>query len=175
MKRLLVAVLFIVLSVSQAWAAQDEDDYRDLDQLRARLIRMQREMNSFMKELASPYMENGRGAGVFGQDVRVDITSNDKEVIVKADLPGMDKDKIDVVLEKNRILKISGSREMEMKQEAPGVVRQERMSGHFERTLELPSDCESNGIKATYKEGVLEIVLPKKVTAKEDMIKVNVQ
>ena len=178
MKRMFMGVVFLMICVSQALAVSVpvEEDSRDLDQMRAKLIKMQREMNSFVKELAAPYADYGKQTiGAFGQDVRVDITSNDKEIIVKADLPGMSKDKIDVVLEKNRILKISGSREVMTKQESPGVVRQERMSGHFERILELPADCESQGIKATYKEGVLEIILPKKSIPKEDTIKVSVQ
>jgi HSP20 family protein len=87
----------------------------------------------------------------------------------------MDKDKITVTLESGKLLKISGSREA-MKQEAgPNVVKRERMVGKFERAIELPAECKSDGISASYKNGVLEVRIPKKETAKPEMIKVTVQ
>ena len=178
MKKIVISILFSVVFIGSAYAvsAPSDQDYQDLNQTREKLLRMRREMDRFMKDLIAPYAEQDKaGIGMFGQDVRVDVTENDTEVIIKADLPGMTKDKIDILLENSKILKISGSREVETKQESPGVVRHERMSGHFERSLELPVECQNQGIKATYKEGVLEIVLLKKKSAKEDTIKVNVQ
>ena len=178
MKKILLSVLFSVLFTGSAWAetGPTEQDYQNLDQVREKLVRMRREMDKFMKEIVGPYADiNKNNMGVFGQDVRVDVTENDKDVIVKADLPGMSKDKIDIILEKNKILKISGSRDVMTKQEGLGVIRQERMSGYFDRALELPAECESEGIRATYKEGVLEIILPKKKNVKEDTIKVSVR
>jgi HSP20 family protein len=94
---------------------------------------------------------------------------------VKADLPGMEKDKINIALESGRVLKISGSREMLKSQNAPGVVRQERFFGSFEKTVELPCEVENFGISATYKDGVLEITIPKKAQAKENKIKISVK
>jgi HSP20 family protein len=178
MKRLLMSALFSILLISASWAISTptEEDYQNLEQTRAKLVRMQREMNKFMKDLASPYMDQDKaGMGAFGTDVRVDVTDSDKDIVVKADLPGMTKDKIDIRLENNRMLTISGSRDVMMKQESPGIVRQERMNGHFERVLELPAECEAQSIKATYNEGVLQIVLPKKKVEKPETIKVNVQ
>ncbi len=178
MKRLITGIIFSAVLVGSAWAlsAPTEEDYQNLGQTREKLIRMRREMDKFMKDLVGPYADmDKKGMDIFGQEVRVDVAENDKDVVVKADLPGMSKDQIDITLEKNRLLKISGSREIMAKQESPGVVKQERMSGRFERSLELPAECESQGIKATYKEGVLEIVLPKKKNVKDETIKVSVQ
>lgn len=178
MKKILIGLLFSVLVVSSVWAiaTPTDEDYQNLDQMREKLVRMRREMDRFMRDIVGPYADMDKNnMGTFGQNVRVDVAQNDNEVIVKADLPGMSKDKIDITLEKNRMLKISGSREVETKQESPGIVKQERMSGHFERSLELPAECQNQGIRATYKEGVLEIVLLKKKNAKEETIKVNIQ
>lgn len=178
MKKILLGVVFSFLMMGGAWAENPptEQDYQNLDQMRVKLMRMRQEMDKFMKDVVGPYGDIDKsGMGMFGQDVRVDITENDKDVIVKADLPGMHKDKINITLEKNKLLKLSGAREVFTEKTSQGVVRQERMSGRFERVLELPAECESNGIAATYKEGVLEIVLPKKKNVKEDTIKVNVQ
>jgi HSP20 family protein len=144
--------------------------------MREKIVRMRREMDKFMKDIAGPSADMDKGGmGAFGADVRVDITENDKDVVVKADLPGMSKDQINITLANNRILTISGLREVMTKQTSPGVVRQERMSGRFERSVELPAECENSGIKAAYKEGVLEITLPKKKNAKDDTIKVTVR
>ena len=177
MKKLLIGVIFSLLAIGTLYAetGPTEQDYQNLDQMREKLMRLRREMDRFMKDVIVNPGDQGGNMAVFGQDVRVDVAENDNDVIVKADLPGMSKDKIDITLENNRMLKISGSREVTTKQESPGIVKQERMSGRFERVLALPADCESRGIKATYKEGVLEIVLPKKKNAREETIKVNVQ
>ena len=141
MKKILMSVLFSIVFVGSAYAVSmpTEQDYQNLDQTREKLLRMRREMDAFMKDLIAPYAEQDKpGIGMFAQDVRVDVAENDKEIIVKADLPGMNKDKIDITLENNRILKIVASREMEKKETSSGIVKQERSSGKFERILELP-------------------------------------
>ncbi len=178
MKRLLTVILFLAVFAgeSQAVSMPTEEDYQNLDQLRAKLVRMRKEIDKFMKDIAGPYADMDKtGQGVFGEDVRVDVAENDKNIIVKADLPGMAKDKIEITLANDRVLTIAGSREIFTQINSPGVVKQERMSGHFERVLQLPADCENHGIKATYNEGVLEVILTKKKSVKEEKIKVNIQ
>ena len=180
MKRVALGVVFL-MAVAVSVCAEPtepstvENEYQQLDRLRAEITRARRELDRFMKDIAVPYADMDKTGGVFGQEVRVDVSQDANDVIVKADLPGMSKDKIEITLEKDRMLKISGSRDVFTKEESPGVVRQERMSGRFERLLELPAECESQGIRATYKEGVLEIVLPKKKGGKEEAVKVKVQ
>ena len=178
MRKIYIITLFSILAAGMVWADQGptDEDYRNLDQLREKVVRMQREMNKIMRDVVGPYANtDNNGAGIFAPDIKVDVSENAKNVIVRADLPGMSKDQIDITLQDNRILRLSGSRDVMTRQESPGVVKQERMTGHFERSLELPAECENSGIKATYNEGVLEIVLPKKKGAKEDTVKVNVQ
>ena len=178
MKKVLISAVFLIFIVGIAGAETPpaEQEYQDLDQMRVKLIRMRREMDRFMKDVVGPYGDMDKsGVSMYGQDVRVDVTEDGNSVIVKADLPGMSKDKISIILEKNKLLKLSGSRETMTEKAGQGFIRQERMSGHFERVLELPAECESKGIKAIYNEGVLEVVLPKKKNVKEDTIKVNVQ
>jgi len=153
-----------------------EEDYKNLAEMRAKLVRMKREMDHFIRDIMDTYpAQGGISVAGFGEEVKIDISETAKDVMVKADLPGMDKDKIEVALTNNKILKISGSRDMEAKEERPGMVRQERMSGKFERILELPVDCMTEGIKASYKNGVLELIIPKKEEAKESMVKIRVQ
>jgi len=105
----------------------------------------------------------------------VDVMEKPDNIIVKADLPGMEKDKIEVTLMNSRILKIGGSRDMVREEQAQGAVRQERLSGKFERILELPAECLNKGIKAAYNNGVLEIDIPKRKSVKKETVKVKVQ
>ncbi len=177
MKKGILAIVLVTLTLGTAYAVTDltDEDYEYLDNLHNKLVRMKRHMDRLMKDVITAYPSGGEGIlKDLGEDVRVDISQDDNNVIVKADLPGMEKDKIDITLEKNNILRIAGSRETAKRETAPGVVRQERTFGKFSRTVELPCEVISDGIRAAYKDGVLEVVIPKKKNVKEEKIKINV-
>jgi len=177
MRKIAIFTVLCVLIAGLACAQTTvtEQDEKNLEELSKKLVRTKRAMDQFMGELASTYSEQGKLFSSYGADVKVDIVENPKNFVVKADLPGMDKDKMTVTLEKGKILKIAGSREMEKKETGPNVVRQERMEGKFERIIELPAECMSEGISASYKNGVLEITIPKKEETKPEMIKVDIK
>jgi len=178
MRKFAMAAMICMLGASISFAQQEPmtQEEKNLEILSKKLVRMKREMDKFVKDMSVAYQEEGSSfSGSYGSDVRVDVVDNVKEFIVRADLPGMDKDKIVVTLDNNKVLKISGSREAVKAQTGPSVVKQERMEGKFERVVELPAECKSDGIKASYKNGVLEITIPKKEPAKKETIKVSVQ
>jgi HSP20 family protein len=179
MKKILSIAAVICLFASGLAVAQTDmtaKEEKELEELSQKLVRMKHAVDKFANELVSTYPAQGRSPyGGFGGDVRVDIVENEKSFLVTADLPGMDKDKITVTLESGRILRISGSREMVRTETGPNVVKQERMEGKFERVLELPAECKSDGISASYKNGVLEITILKKEPTKPETVKVNVQ
>ncbi len=176
MKKTILAVLIAVFALGGVCHAVEltDEDYKDMDRLRSKLVRMKTMMDTLMKEVVSASPYDYASGGTFGENVKVDITEDEKNITVKADLPGMGKDRIDITLEKSKILKISGTREVVKKEASPGVVRQEREYGKFQRALELPCECKEEGIKATYKDGVLEIVIPKKEPSKKDSVKIKV-
>ena len=178
-KKVAIFLLLAVFAASGAFAdttLPNDNDYKELDQLKTKIRRMKKEVDGFIKELAATYPESGQSpAEGWGQDVKVDVTENEKDVTVRADLPGMDKDKIEVTLEQGKMLKIAGSREIFTNQTTNGVVRQERMQGKFSRTLELPAECRNDGIKASYNSGVLDIVIPKKPKSQDETVKIRVQ
>lgn len=178
MKKILTVVALLTLVAGAAYADNlpADEDSKSIDELHKKLVRTRRQLDTLMKDVVAAYpSEGGIATGVFGQDVRIDVAETDKDIIVKADLPGMDKDKISVILERGKVLKISGERETVKSQTGPGMVRQERVTGKFERALELPAECKSEGIKATYKNGVLDITIPKKEKSKEEAVKIAVQ
>ena len=179
MMKKILAVLFIgifVAGIAYAEYASDDVAVQDLSVLRKKLSRVKREMDLLIKDMmaSAPNSSDAALKDTAGE-INVDVLKNDKSVIVKADLPGMEKDKISVTLERSRFLKIAGSREVVKSQSSPGMVRQERFSGNFEKTVELPCEVENSGINAAYKDGVLEITIPKKALAKEDKVKINVK
>ena len=178
-----IAVLLMVVFLAgcnplcaQTTGSRDNSDDIDLTALRTKIVKMKREMDKLIKDIvATTPTVTDTVFGDFGQDVRVDVVETDNNIIVTADLPGMDKTKIDVVLEQGKILTISGAREVVQSQTAPGMVRQERMVGKFQRVIELPADCMNEGIKANYKDGVLAVEIPKKKMPKKETVKVKVQ
>ena len=178
MRKIAVIVLAGVLLGGFAYSETVSDDVtaQDLSTLRKKLSRVKREMDLLIKDMvSSASMASDAALKDMAGDVNVDILQNEKEVIVKADLPGMEKDKINIALENGRFLRISGSRQVSKSQAVPGVVKQERFSGNFEKAVELPCEVENSGISATYKDGVLEITIPKKVMAKENKVKISIK
>ena len=170
----MTGVLLAGLGFSET--ASNDTTAQDLSTLRKKLSRVKREMDLLIKDMvSSASMASDAVLKDSAGDVSVDILQNEKNVIVKADLPGMEKDKINIALESGRFLKISGLREMLKSQNAPGVIRQERFFGSFEKTVELPCEVENFGIGATYKDGVLEITIPKKAQANENKVKISVK
>ena len=102
----------------------------------------------------------------------VDLYEDKDNVIVKAELPGMKKEEIEVSLH-NGALSISGERKSEEKVEDAETYRSERFVGRFHRTVTLPSEVKGDQVKAQYKDGILTITLPKVEEAKPKQIQVN--
>lgn len=93
--------------------------------------------------------------------IPVDIKVDGSEVVVLADLPGIDEDEIDIQMVGD-VLSISGERSFDHDAEdAEEYVRLERPYGPFERKVELPSGLNAGGITAKYKRGVLKVRVPR--------------
>ncbi len=95
----------------------------------------------------------------------VDIEETEDAIIVRAELPGMNKDDIKVSLSGDT-LTIAGERKMESEKKGKTYYRIERAYGKFQRTVTLPAEVESDKAKASYKAGVLELVFPKSEKSK---------
>ena len=108
-----------------------------------------------------------------GSAPAVDIYEDKDSFVVKAELPGMKKEDIEVTLHDGS-LSISGERKGEEKWEDAEVHRSERFFGRFQRTMALPTPVNSSGIKAQYRDGVLTVTLPKAEEAKPKQIDVQV-
>jgi HSP20 family protein len=103
----------------------------------------------------------------------VDIYETENELVLKADLPDVDQNNIDVRVE-NQTLTIAGERKFEKKEDSKGYHRIERSYGSFVRSFAVPSSFDVEHIAASFKNGVLSVSLPKKEAAKPRQIKVEV-
>ena len=103
----------------------------------------------------------------------VDIYEGEHELVVKADLPDIKPEELDIRVE-NNILTIRGERKFEKKSEEKNYLRVERAYGSFARSFSLATTVDTNAIKADYKDVVLTLSVPKREEAKPKQIKVNV-
>jgi len=103
----------------------------------------------------------------------VDIYEGENELVVKADLPEVKPEDLDIRVE-NNILTIRGERKFEKKVDEKNYLRVERAYGSFARSFSLANTVNSEAIKADYKDGVLTLNIPKREEAKPKQIKVNV-
>lgn len=104
----------------------------------------------------------------------VDILETENALVLKADLPGVDLNNIDIQIEQGT-LTLKGERQFERPSENGGYHRLERSYGEFSRYFSVPDTVDSDQVKAEYKNGVLTVTLPKKEVAKPKAIRVEVK
>lgn len=104
---------------------------------------------------------------------RVDLKEDENNYLLDADMPGMDKNNIDINLQ-NNYLTISAKREDQVEENKDNYVRRERSYGEFKRSFYFDNIDEEN-IKASFKDGVLHLQLPKKDKAKDERKKINIE
>jgi HSP20 family protein len=137
---------------------------------------MDRTMEDFFGRRASPWWP-GRWFRGDDFDVRapaVDLFEEKDDIVVKAELPGMDKDNIEVKLS-DSTLTIKGEKKKEEEVKEENYYRSERTHGSFVRNVELPKAVHADKVKATFKNGILEVRIPKTEEAKAKEIKVKVE
>jgi HSP20 family protein len=123
--------------------------------------------------LEAPLADFARSSRLLsGWNPALDVFEDKDNLFVKAELPGMKRDDIEVSLRDNT-LSISGERKAENKQTDAEVYREERSFGRFQRTISLPAPVTSDKVKAEYKDGILTITLPKTEEAKPRQIDVS--
>lgn len=103
----------------------------------------------------------------------LDISETDENVIVKAELPGIDPKEVDISIADNN-LTIKGEKKEEADEKGKHFHRVERSYGRFSRTINLPKSVSTDNVKAEYKNGILEINIPKKEEAKAKKVEVKV-
>ena len=140
------------------------DPFRDVTTLQDRINRL------FSESLP----RWGGEEGTWGSWVpAVDIYEKEDNLVLKAELPGMSEKEIDIRVE-NGVLTLSGERKRESEFKDENVHRTERYYGSFTRTFALPTTVDAEKIRASYKNGILELVLPKAEAARPKRIEIKV-
>jgi len=103
----------------------------------------------------------------------VDITEDEKEYLIKADLPEVKKEDVKLTVQDD-VMSISGERKYEKEEKGKKYHRVERAYGSFMRSFTLPEDADGSKVSAEYKDGVLKVHLPKSEKAKPKSIEVKV-
>lgn len=137
------------------------EPFRELVTLRDEMDRI---FESFFGDY--PVMREGFWAPV------IDISENNGNIEVKAEIPGMKKDDIKISVRDN-MLSITGERKQENETKDKKFHRIERFYGKFSRNIRLPADVDADKVKATYKDGILNITLPKPESMKKKEIEVE--
>jgi HSP20 family protein len=104
----------------------------------------------------------------------IDVFEKDGNVIVRADLPGMKREDIDISAERGMLV-MRGSRREETEVKEKDYYRSERVTGEFYRSIALPEGADASKIEASYRNGVLEIKLPQPAPAKSEATKIEVK
>lgn len=119
-----------------------------------------------------PMNEGARGSEFFGWAPAVDLYEDHDQFVVKVELPGMKKEDIEISLHQGNLV-ISGERKHETNGEGADMSRAERYFGRFQRALALPKPVNAGNVTATYKDGILTVLLPKTEESKPKQIRVK--
>jgi len=151
---------------------------REPERFASPLREMERTFEDFFRRpfsLLSPsFWPSMRMEGMEELSFSVDIFEEGDDIVVKAEMPGIAKEDLEVSVTDNTIT-ISGEKKKEEKIEKKNYFRMERTYGSFTRSIPVPSEIEKDKIKARFKDGVLEIRAPKTEEAKQQAKKVNIE
>jgi HSP20 family protein len=137
---------------------------------------IQNEMNRLFNTLfeAPGHAGNGGNAGALRRWIpAMDLVETDDDFVLRADLPGLSEDDVNIELEDN-VLTISGERKAEHEERKEGYYRVERASGSFTRSLTLPEGVDPDAVKASFDRGVLEVRVPKPEAKKPRKVAISV-
>jgi len=133
-------------------------------------------LNSLQRELYNPTFSNtdndDASVATANWAPSVDISENEKEFTLLADIPGVNPDDIDISMEKG-VLTVKGERSSETVDEGENYRRVERQSGQFYRRFTLPDSADADKIEAKSEHGVLRITIPKQEVSVSRRIEVK--
>ena len=136
-----------------------EDMFRQFQEIERMMAEMMRGFGGLGREL--PGFEAGF-------EPRIEMYETPDEIVVRAEMPGLDKDSIDVKVRGNYLI-IRGVKKQEQKEEKDNVFFSETFYGEFQRVIPLPVEVKEEGIEAYYDRGILEIRLPKAEAARKEV------
>ncbi len=147
-----------------AWELTTWKPFRELDKMRTE-----------MDQLWDSFFEGKPRLREFGKWFpSVDVSETKNDLVVKAELPGMDPKDIDISLN-DGYLTIKGEKKQEKEEKEENYHFIERSYGSFTRSVRLPNEVQRDKISASYKNGILKVTLPKSEEAKKKEVKIKVE
>lgn len=140
------------------------DPFRDLRTLQEEVNRL------FSHNLTPSFGDEGIGRGAWNPNV--DIYENKDQIVLEAELPGMNREDFDLTIE-NSVITLRGERRFEKKDDTDNYHRVERAYGSFTRSFTLPQTISGDGATAEYRNGVLRVTLPKREETKARRIEIS--
>ncbi len=131
---------------------------------------LQRQLNRLFDDVLVP--TNWDDFGNFSKIPAAELTQTDDEIHLKLEVPGMEAKDLDIQVMADRVA-ISGERKSETKSEENGRTRSEFRYGKFSRVIPLPTAIQNTNVTAEYKDGILNLTLPKAESEKTKVVKVN--
>jgi HSP20 family protein len=140
------------------------DPFRDLRTLQDEVNRL------FSTNLTRAFGDEGIARGAWNPSV--DIYENKDQIVLEAELPGMNREDFDLSVE-NNVITLRGERRFEKKDDGDNYHRVERSYGSFTRSFTLPQTVSAEGAQAEYRNGVLRVTLPKREEVKARRIEIS--
>ena len=143
------------------------DPFRDVMTLQERMNHL------FDHALSRTRVDDKEGLTASMWSPSVDIFETPDSIVMKAELPGVSRDNIDIQVQDNT-LTLKGERKFEHEVKEENYLRVERSYGAFQRTFHLPTGVQQGKIRAVFKDGVLEVTMPKAEEPKPTQVKIDV-
>ena len=144
------------------------DPFRDVMTLQERMNRL------FDQTLSRTRTDDDEGLTASMWSPAVDIFETSDSIVMKAELPGVSRDNIDIQVQDNTLM-LKGERKFEREVKEENYLRIERSYGAFQRAFNLPAVVQQDKIKAVFRDGVLEVTMPKAEEAKPKQVKIDVK
>jgi HSP20 family protein len=137
------------------------------------LVSIQDEMNRLFDDFfGRPLARTEWTEGVWSPTV--DVSEDKDNVIIRAEMPGTKKEDVDISIQDN-VLTLNGEKKQEKEEKDKNYHRVERSYGSFCRSFQLPTSVKTDKIKANYRDGVLNITLPKTEEVKPKQIPISIE
>ena len=123
--------------------------------------------------LLDNFFQGNIAAPVHQFEPRIDVSESEKEFMISAELPGLSREDFKLTVE-NNLLTLEGEKKSELEDSGKGYYGRERLYGAFKRSFRLTDSLDSKKINADFKNGVLEITIPKAEKAKPKQVEISV-
>jgi HSP20 family protein len=147
---------------------------QELDSPRAGMPDLFRVMEERMRRMWQELPLLGATSEIMEWTPRVDVSETDDEVLVKAELPGLSAEDLDIALDQDRLI-LKGEKKEEREKKEKGFYMAERSFGSFYRAIQLPTEVDANKVEASFKNGVLDLKMGKQEEAKKRVTHIKVK